>query len=499
MKKVLSTVIFSYCLCAQTIAQSDYQWLIMENKGKSGYSIPNNENIYDPNNPIKGECTLFSIAHPDINIPGAKNDLFVIYNDGNFYNSRYSENPLNPDLSSQNQINHNLRTIHGSNIQFLYLTNRYEGDDPPDLVRVAKGLSGQNTIPYEIGITTPAKAITTNHDVVKGDDITIILRGSDMSAGSVLTFNKVSRIDGSGMTTGTYFEPSNIFNGGSSCSNVPNIYNAVSGSITFPSGANNLPYVFVNVKPTSSLPLYYPDQPERNSKAYFELASIQGGDFSQVLTDTEFILAAHDPNFIELKGICNSGNAYYAKYHLEFRNDGPVPAERLSASFLVPPHLDRSCVSVSEWHAGGGQTREGKIVVTNRYIPVVVLDGSGAKVTQKREAMIKFVFPENSTLSPSYGKGSENSFGYIEFCIKINDRDARKIIQHSYRLHDPKVYFDNDPYRIEEFRNTLFQESIPADIRDKMGIQFGDCSCPCENVMTEEVRLPKAPRIDILY
>ena len=482
----------------------DAQWLIIDSKGKVGFdntSGPYNFNIYG-NKSISKDFTIIQVSHPSPQIPSASNDIFIIYGDGQYYNSRYLQNsPFKPiNASNQNDQNHNMRSTHlGGNIKYFYLTNRYEGDDPPELVRVSDGHSGNNSIPYSFDTTLTAMVMSSNHDITPYSDITIIIDGQSVTPGCSFSFNKVSNLNGRNIRVGDFFEPSYAFNNLTQFCNIPSIiYHPSADSITFPRGSENQPYVFINLKPTSNLPLYYPNNDTLNSKAVFTLHSILGGDAPMTWTYPELILASHDPNYLELKSICKNGEHYYANYHLEFRNDGGDAADHLSATFLAPPHLDPSCIHVSEWNAGGN-TQSGSILLHERNVPVIVQDVSGKRISNTKEDLVEFEYPSSSTVLSSLHGPTSGSVGYINFCIRIKERSLQKTLRHSYRLHSPKVYFNSRWEPITDFSNRQFNESLDKDTLLSLPFDIQNCACDCDRFSIIKTKFPKAPKVNIQY
>jgi hypothetical protein len=146
---------------------SDYNWIIKDKKGK-------NKNGYT--NPIYGkQFTLSNVKHPDTSINA--NTLFVIYDDGNHYNSRNQISPPNNlrFFGSQsyipggvNDLDHNIVSNHiNGNIEFGYLTTIYEGDDsPPNSFSVSPGNNVVGKSAYPIDITQPTEMISASHSLV---------------------------------------------------------------------------------------------------------------------------------------------------------------------------------------------------------------------------------------------------------------------------------------------------------------------------------------------
>src|SRR5690606_21744654 len=127
----------------------DRQWLVREGHGKSGW-IPCSPgvqcNAYDENTHLNTSFVVKGVAHPErIYDSRKKNDVFIIYADGHYYSSRSpvaelltaQNDPFYPRASGQDlsQTDHLFQLTHSAPIKYMYLTNRYETDDPPDRVK----------------------------------------------------------------------------------------------------------------------------------------------------------------------------------------------------------------------------------------------------------------------------------------------------------------------------------------------------------------------------
>jgi hypothetical protein len=167
--KLLSQLIFLICstLC---LGQDDCQWLISNGNGKSNYDAGKTEY----NNSVSNKFTLWEVSMPDKNINlNAANDVFIIYKDGNHFNSRSMSSLgrfFDADVASD-VMNHNFSAA--SSVGYMYLTDIYESDDPPDMVRVTDGNDADGDV-NSIGVTDAA-LLSADHHVVLTKDITIIV------------------------------------------------------------------------------------------------------------------------------------------------------------------------------------------------------------------------------------------------------------------------------------------------------------------------------------
>ncbi len=497
MKKIpfiASVILLTSMYC---FGQPDKQWLIVDGLGKTGWIQTTNgySNVYGPGNVIQQTVTLSGISHP-VRTPQnsfTKNDLFVIYDDGQYFSSRTAlgtqynslNDPFYPRLPGQSlsQTSHNLQTSHSSTIKYLYMTNIYEGDDPPDLLSAISGHDGQNSTPYTFGITLSTPIMTASHDVTKESDITLIIPAGVVKNGDLLTFNQTSLRSGSGgIQTDIYFEGSPIFNNGTQFCNVPVIDNG-NGTITFTTiNPSNPPFIFVNLRATAKLPKYFATDASKNSKAIFVL-NPNDTDSKRRLVLEENIAGSHDPNYVELQRVCKNpavDGSYNIFYHIEFQNDGVVSANHLSVELSLPKKLKAQCLNVSKWSAGGKQVTGTVSVEGRKPIGNTTFNSSGNTPGKGKQIKITFDFDEEATVQPYQKYNPGPSVGYIAFCLKIKGRQPSRHVDSNYKLIDPKVYFDHDAYPIFEFYHTKLKKDSNGG--DKVFPEsVSQCSCDCRN------------------
>jgi hypothetical protein len=497
MKKLFFIASLLFLASLYCFGQPEQQWFIVRGLGKTGWKQIGNDyyNEYGIGNTIGQAFTLSGIAHPirNSNPIREKNDLFVIYSDGQYYNSRSApgavftvqNDPFYPRHQSQllSQTSHNLQTIHSSAIQYLYLTNIYEGDDPPDLVKAISGNQGLNSRPYTFGITPSVPRMTASHDVTRYSDITLIIPGAAVQNGDQLTFNQTRLISAqSTIQTNVFFEGSPIFNNGTEFCNTPIVDNG-NGTITFTNvNAVNTPFIFVNLRPTINLPRYYETNPALNSLAIFNLIEMKEGHYYGTRTSlSENIVGSHDPNFIKLQSVCTHPEVagyYFVFYHVQFQNDGRKPANNLSFEFSLPNNLNPDCLSVKTWSAGGKKVTGTLRATGKKPIGLDNMNQTDNVITKEKKIKIIFDFEETATVQPYQKYDPEPSIGYVDFCLKIKGNRPQEDRGDNYELINPTVYFGQDPYPVHEFYHTKTNVNPYGDDPPLPETIF-QCKCNC--------------------
>ena len=163
-----------------TLQSQDSMWYVLNYKGRSfGSAIPSGQYPYD-NTLASNTFTIRGISAPVFTAPDGtlysnvpRNDLFIIYNDGSFYSSR-DQSPAISFNSSENFKSFSIPV--GKKPQYLYFSNIYEKDDPPQNISVDNNLPKSSTIENITYSTT--NTLKTNHDIVRGKDITLVIPDS---------------------------------------------------------------------------------------------------------------------------------------------------------------------------------------------------------------------------------------------------------------------------------------------------------------------------------
>src|SRR5688572_12597410 len=287
MKKQLLLLVSLTFIASQSFAQpDDRQWLIWNSNGWDGSS-----NTYPSGTAISNTFNIHGVKHPDLSRdPKPRNDLFIMYSDGEHYNTRYQPlpgifyppAPVTP--ANLAEIDHNFQGHYGGgSISYMYMTNRYEEDDPPRKLSVSDGPGPGTISPYPLDKTNALLA--ANHDVVFTKDITIIVNYDsimnndlpplqmDISKMRILPEDLVLRYDGiKHVSDGTmdfgldFLDLKNAFDFGTSGSMAPGYphksydttYTSIS-QVILRSAPTNEKYRYINLRTNENAYEYGPD------------------------------------------------------------------------------------------------------------------------------------------------------------------------------------------------------------------------------------------------
>lgn len=454
MKTQLLTLIGLIFILNYSFSQQDKQWLILTGKGKnqtSGYT-----------NSIGQQFTISGVVLPDIaSQPKAGNDLLVIYDDGTHFNARSHTEPgffYNPNDAGSGLLIHNFSKSTTGSIIYLYLTNRYEIDDPPSRVSVRPGTDAEGSAPpYPLGITTPG-LLSANHDVVYNKDITIII--DYLAADSV----EVSGQNGVGdhfiklkfdavknLSTGVVSVPPKFLDlrpvfGDAVTSLTSAVYPypvpnpGSNAEIILQPDSSGKRYRYVNLRPNQLLQAFAPaPNGEPRYNAVFSLIK----NNVTINKWEEGIRLSHDPNFLKVESICRSEDgSHYVTYRLQFENYSTVPVDSLSASLTFPDHFDLGCLKTIKWHAAGFACHGN-----------VSINGQNAV----------FDFIDEQSLIRRSPANADQAIGYVVFKVKVNPGMELNDLENSLRLNHSLVFFDDIKFEVEEFRDLIFCKGYEPD------------------------------------
>ncbi|MBK8954048.1 MAG: hypothetical protein IPM34_00630 [Saprospiraceae bacterium] len=335
-------VVFYYFLVVISVkSQSyDHQWLVLDSMAKTGYNLNTKSNVYSQqlstfcNNDIFG---IDSVDYPIqlVNSFVPRNDFFVIYEDGTFYNTRnINKGSVWPDASSNERM---YKIKSAKNIKYLYLTNIYEEDDPPESIRI-NSPSGGRLLEFE---TTQSNTMQLNHDFVSGKDVVLIIPAA------------ATQSCGNGYFNITYdpvvFTDSKVFNNFSSASFQP-----LPGASFLQGSISNIPISssnhFINLRIKEDLPTNY-----LGSKSEIQLVC-NNGSTVQAISDT--IRAGHDPNLIKLmciyhhKAVHKRRDRYIGVYRAQFQNSGNSVVDSVKVTLKMPNNINANSVDVFAYRFG---------------------------------------------------------------------------------------------------------------------------------------------------
>ena len=443
MKKLIICLLGLTFLSNHSFSQPEKQWMIWDSKGKVGVTTGGYNN-YPTSNPIDKEFTLYGIASPNVGVIGnARNDIFIIYTDGEHYNSRdVNPDPFTPQAADYPGVtSHNVKTNRAAGVKYMYLTNRYEGDDPPPAVRAMAGqVSG---ISHNYIVNATQTALSANHDIAIGKDITIIVNYDSIYNPNheiiELKFDGIRPSGGGAVTTGVnILDLKPVF--GTAFSDPrqavypnPTVYPASGESIALQPAAPTEHYRYVNLKTNQNIYALAPA--EKGAPPRFDAVfTVTRGGQQMGQPYYSPIGLAHDPNFLAVKSICmREDGSHVITYHLEFENDGDGDATTLKAEVEFPSYFDLSCVYAFEWHAAGTLCHG-----------TVAVNGNIAT----------FSFLGHGLLRSKFVNHQESS-GYVEFNVIVNKGTDVSDLNTSLELINPTVYFDTQHFPLNEFRDLI--------------------------------------------
>ncbi|MEP6646138.1 MAG: hypothetical protein ABJC12_03550 [Saprospiraceae bacterium] len=450
MKTKLAIIIAFISLCTSSYSQTDLQWLIWNGKGKNKLTAAGNLNNYEFSIGTSSKFNMQAVSLPDLNkSPRGRNDVFIIYANGEHFNSRYL-NPGTPGFfynaaDAQNHVmTHNFVVSTGMQVNYLYLTNRYEGDDPPEKVMVPQGYASVITTSYPIDKTYP-NILSSDHDIVLGKDITIIINYDsldiDPSTGSItnyaLTFNGVQAIGSTTLVTDNdVLRPEPAFSTGG------NVYSSLPSSTIRTGGApagtvmltpSHEHFGYINFKPTQQA--YQRYGPDANGEPRYKAVFAITKNGQAVRSIQEALRASHDPNFLRVDSVCQATDqSYTVFYHLEFENVSETSANNLKAQVTFPDMFDIRCFKDLNWFAGGAACT-GRVHFTSRTVT--------------------FEFLGNQAISRCPEEFTDVCKGYVNFRIKVSSGHPLISPETSLKLTDPTVFFDDKPFPLERFFDAL--------------------------------------------
>jgi hypothetical protein len=387
---------FSYLLVLFTLISSvlygqpsDKQWYVVDGKGWDGEVHLNQ---------IDTKLTIKNIGLPNTDCDSrAKDDIFIIFEDGSYYTSRYSNIPFSY-YDEGDAASLSLHAPEGKNIKYLYATNVYDNDPPPLNISVNPSIT--NSI-YTVSPLDSGPIITLNHNPVLDPykDFTVIIDLSNENnfgnslyldfeiidhLGNILTLDRDNRERN--IDYAEVLQNSSVFKNGSDYFNVlmansegfhysnseiissPNI-----GRIVLNNQINQIRNVYINLKLKSLIPL------DSNYQISFTLRD-NNNKFIAQLKDT--IRHAHDPNVLEVQELCTECKKRYAKYRCFFYNRTTTPANGLAVSIPFPDHIDTNDIRIVSAKVDGRILNTDSITIKLEEEKVIFIFPAGESTKQ---------------------------------------------------------------------------------------------------------------------
>ena len=452
MKKLVLFALFIFCFISLIAQTSDPQWMI-----KDGGSRECNSSAFTTYSSYNPSSTVFltNVREADSNTNGSRNDVFIIYTDSSCFNSRYLDASWDTDRSASPSLIE-LKLIGARSVDYLYLTNTYETDDPDACAENTTASTMLSTITKNVGFYSTDNVISTNHDIVKSKDVTVIIdyknlfRECGMPPTFDLCFDEIRQIGGSTSTSaGGVLElsPSRVFDGTSATKNMNGTLSGLCLNNISTSGSSGFGYL--NLKVPDIIP---PALKGRATLSFY----IRGCDQSRI---EEQIRDSHDPNFVEVVCVSEVGGRKYAKYTISTYNESMMSEGALSLDFIPP-------------------------VTWNGALPTSISSTTNSADTTLAPG--PFSIDAGSISIPFNGVLSSHATATVTFCLELEDTVDLATI--NLQLAAPNVNYGSTPYPIHDFMDIYTYEGSDNDTLKKPHIihpnvgsrpisSFADCGC----------------------
>ncbi len=394
--------------------QNDLQWFIVDADGKNGTIAGNNYYCVDL---TRSDFSILGVKYPGDS--PKKNDIFIVYSDGDHFNSRYD---ATFNLVKTTGVNEGYYFQCSKQPTVLYFTDLYEGEDDPPFVEIYEGQSGA-LAPTSIGTSNPSALLTANHDAKPGRDITIIVKkpnNENMTQNLVLDYDE------------TLLSLSEIFpNNMAMYQGNDNTIDLVNGEINLI--FNSSKYQYINFKVNSTVPT-------GKDNLLFTLTS----SGTSIATLVEVIHESHDPNYVEVLNIFEKNpREYWAHMHVQCYNDSrEAHVEDAQIALSFPATVDVSTLEMTDWSYG----------LTNGGLAQVSMVNNSDRVYfnfSKVPDILNMQGPDYYYVDPS-------QVAWVEFIVKINSSDPREVSNINLRPLRPMTFFDGKQYNITKFIDRCF-------------------------------------------
>ena len=435
--------------------QQDYQWMVRDGIGRVECNYLNQ---------ITDNAKVSKILEPKPQYLDKKycNDYFIILNNGTYYMNDWTSNCFLPTSVDPQQI-FNVISVPSSSIKYVYLTNRYEDDDPPEDIDVQSSNNTTNSIIDDM-FPNQNYGKFTNHNLVNGKDITFILpENNDICnyhlnhEGDVDLLSLIpSGFEGDG--------PNNNYNAllnNGTINPYPNPVPFMGNSAPIP---NDLNSGFLNYRVEVDESLidtevqfsFIPQNAEESRKCPVENFSISVSD------------KFHDPNYVELKCVWqNSNGKKFGLYHVECFNDEDGDVDVVYLDVQLPNSAIPHTIQYQDWSVC---CKRGCGLGTNKLTDLSDLHSSAKRVR----------FPKQLK-GIGDGKSCKNT-AWFEFIVQFDS--STNLVFDDLSLGIPQSQFEDHEYQIPTFYDHMscytfsqLDSLDDAQLHSEMQIYPGDADC----------------------
>lgn len=452
IKKLISHTYLLLGLCSLLNAQ-DKQWYIKNGK-------VNTIHVQDTN--ISTNFKIDSLSYPCLQCNNqARKDLFIIFNDYSHFNSRNLDSQwTNKFKHITNPFNYKKLCIsfYDSNtttsIQSAYLTNGYQDDDPPELLKIAPSSPVSSEPTYNINLRTNTNnVLSANHDITPQSDFTIIIKNEFLKnkAQSTIKESKIiidrlinfetNNNNPTPPLPNNFFVPSPIFGTNNYIFSQNNVTSDTQFKTFFINGQSSSNYTYINIRPapnySNAAASYFSDATGKPKYKLVIKAYDKNGNCIDSLIES--LRAAHDPNYVSLLKITNESGVKRAYYHAEFQNTSLTPVSNPSIRLAFPSTFDTGVVAI-RWKFNNSS-------ITPSSPRLIKIENDSAYY------QFDFMDSYQACMNPV---NIDMSIGYVEFSIKIKDSnlDYSKP-SFSFEPGDRYTKFDGTKYPIDNFYDKI--------------------------------------------
>ena len=480
-KLIIALCLLSYLMQGQII---DDHWYILNGAGLNAANSNNTtldySNLISENSIIVENVNYPSVPNLDLTphrIP--RKNIFIILKDGSFVSSKNTEVKNLNGSTSNDLVNYIVKLT--SKPSYMYWTEPYDEDDPrtnknvenissafhPSTIDVTIDNTSTNAL-LENPLSSGTSAIWAHQDVVPGKDVVLVVKNRATTNPNKITVC-YEKIHGEEI-----FSPSSVFGNQSNPTYV--LYGSdpiAQGQLTIERDPNKT-CIIIEPQGITPTPLYTYIALNTKSNAA-ELYAVDPeiiATFSTLCKNiscstSEAVRAAHDPNYIKVMAVCEKNGKKFAKYHIEFQNDGEKSTNKVTLNFQLPQSIKPESGSLSKWFFGGTLRNSNHC----NFNDITFIHDNDNNVYCK--------FPETITLE-DMETNLEKSKGYIEFCAEVySNRDLTSTVLQPIGSH---TTFETVPFPVIDFIDPLTIDSIHSEGENIIIIQRSrklSSSCPC--------------------